>query len=249
MPGRKLYILLASSFTGVLILLGLGFWQLERLEWKQALLTNLERALSKDAPVLSLLRAEDIMQRDPSQDYLRLKLEGTFDHANERYLFSVLDGEPGWQVITPLITKDRRVVLINRGFVPDALKAPQERSDSLIQGETEIHGLLRKPPRPGLFTPANQPDENIWYWPDVPAMIAALNGEPGLEQSSYIVQVLPLANASPWPKALPRQPAAIPNNHLQYALTWFALGFILAVMTFMLVRRVGKGTGRPGTSI
>jgi surfeit locus 1 family protein len=213
---------------------------------KQALVASLERAVSGDAQVLSLAEAEAIIGRDPSQDYLRLTLKGTFDHANERFLFSVLNGEPGWQVITPLVTRDGRIVLVARGFVPDALQGAEKRPESLLRNETEVPGLLRKPRKTGIFTPANQPGENIWYWPDVPALIASLPLRPQLESSRYIVEALPASNAPTWPKPVAPEPAVIPNNHLQYALTWFALALVLAVMAYLLARRSAQSLGRPG---
>jgi len=243
MPTRRLYIFLAASLLGVAVLLGLGFWQLERMQWKKALLADLERAVM-DASSVSLAEAEGIMARDSSKDYLRVELEGRFDHSGERYLFSVRDREAGWQVVTPLITRDRRLVLVDRGFVPESLKQPEKRLPGQIGGETRTEGLLRKHRRPGLFTPANRPDENIWYWPDVAAMLASLDARPGLRPSSYLVQELPSHGAALWPRAQRPNPAAIPNNHLQYALTWFALALILAIMTFMVIRKAGKEQGR-----
>jgi surfeit locus 1 family protein len=248
MRGRQLYVLLIASLIGVLILLSLGFWQLERREWKQALVTSLERAVSGETQVLSLLQAEEIIGRDPSQDYLPLTVKGTFDHANERFLFSVLNGEPGWHVITPLVTRGGRIVLVDRGFVPDALRAVEKRPEGMTQNETEMRGLLRKSRMRGLFTPANQPGENIWYWPDVPALIASLPPRRQLEFSRYIVEALPGPNALAWPRPAPPEPAAIPDNHLQYALTWFALALVLVVMTFLLARRPARSPGPPGPS-
>ena len=64
---------------------------------------------------------------------MRVRVEGRFDNAKERYLFAVSDGTPGWHVITPLETPDGEVVLVDRGFVPDALREPSSRP----QGETE----------------------------------------------------------------------------------------------------------------
>ncbi len=108
------------------------------------------------------------------RDFIRVKLQGRFDNAQERYLFAVLEGQAGWQVIAPFITTDRRLVLVNRGFVPDRLKDSRSRPQSLIEGETELAGLLRRKPKAGMFTPANQPSRNIWYWADVDALLASV---------------------------------------------------------------------------
>jgi surfeit locus 1 family protein len=243
MPNRRLYIFLAASLLGIAVLLGLGLWQLERLQWKKALLADLERAVV-DAASVSLAEAEDIMARDTSKDYLRVELKGRFDHSSERYLFSLRDREAGWQVVTPFITRDRRIVLVDRGFVPERLKQPETRLGSQIDGETRTEGFLRKHRGRGLFTPANRPDENVWYWPDVAAMLASLDARPGLTSSNFLVQELPSHGVAAWPRAQRPNPAAIPNNHLQYALTWFALALILAIMTFMVIRKAAKEQGR-----
>jgi surfeit locus 1 family protein len=125
MSRRRLYTLIVASTIGVLLLIGLALWQLERLEWKRALLAELSRAISSDTPALDLTEAEAVASRDPSRDFLRVILRGTFDHRLERYLFSTRGGELGWQIITPLETSGGRLVLIDRGFVPDAYRDPR----------------------------------------------------------------------------------------------------------------------------
>jgi surfeit locus 1 family protein len=244
MPRRRLYTLLAASTIGVLLLIGLGVWQLERLEWKRALLADLARAVSSQTPALDLTEAEAAAARDPSLDFLRVTLRGTFDHGGERYLFSTRGGEPGWQVITPLETTGRRLVLVDRGFVPDAYKDPRKRPGSLVPGTVEITGLLRKRQEQGAFTPDNQPEQNIWYWPDLPALLASLDGAAAHVQEPFLIQLLPAPGQPALPRPVPPDPAAIPNNHFGYALTWFALAFILAVMTVLLIRRDSMQIGR-----
>jgi surfeit locus 1 family protein len=230
--GTKLYALVAFSALAFTVLIALGLWQLERREWKRTLLADLERAVSSSAPALALDAAEPLLK---DRDYIRVKLRGRFDHAQERYLFAVLEGQTGAQVLTPFITDDRRLVVVNRGFVPDRLKDPRTRPQSLIEGKTELVGLLRGTPEAGMFTPANQPSRNVWYWPDVGALMASLSDVAALKPVDGIVQALS-SGPGPWPKPVPPDPSAIPENHLQYALTWFALAAALLVMTFMLLR-------------
>jgi surfeit locus 1 family protein len=241
MPARRLYILLGFSFLGLLILIALGLWQLERLEWKRQLLSGLEQALSAETPPLGLSEAEDLMRRDPARTHLRVKVKGAFDHSEERLLFWVVGREVGWRLITPLITRDGRIVLVDRGFLPDSLKLREQRPESLISGETELTGLLKRPAKPGFFIPRNRPQENVWYAVDVPAMLASMTLRPGLSASAYLVEALPSSTAQSWPRPVPPDPGAIPNNHLQYALTWFALAVVLAVMTGLVLRRELRG--------
>jgi surfeit locus 1 family protein len=237
MPARRLFIMLAASGVGVLLLVGLGIWQLDRLEWKRALLADLARAISSDTPAMSLTEAEAAVARDPSLDFVRVILQGTFDHSGERFLFSTRGREPGWQVITPLETSGGRLVLVDRGFVPDAAKDRQTRPESLLSGVVEITGLLRRRQEPGAFTPSNLPERNIWYWPDIPAMFASLGASTTRVPVPFLIQALPAAGQPGLPRAIPPDPASIPNNHFGYALTWFALALVLAVMTVLLARR------------
>src|SRR5688572_8207673 len=109
--GTKLYALVAFSALAFTVLIALGLWQLERREWKRTLLADLERALSPSAQALALDAAEPLLK---DRDYIRVKLQGRFDHAQERYIFAVLEGQTGAQVITPFITDDRRLVVVNR---------------------------------------------------------------------------------------------------------------------------------------
>jgi surfeit locus 1 family protein len=241
MPRRRLHALLAASTIGVLLLIALGVWQLERLEWKRALLADLSRAIASDTPALDLAEAEAAAVRDPSRDFLRVTLRGTFDHRLERYLFSTRGGEPGWQIITPLETSDGRLVLIDRGFVPDAYKDPGKRPESLVPGTVAITGLLRKRQEQGAFTPDNRPDQNQWYWPDVPALFASLGDSGAHIQEPFLVQALPSPGQPALPRPIPPDLAAIPNNHLGYAFTWFGLAVVLAVMTVLLIRRGRMG--------
>ena len=227
----RLYGLLLFSLLGFLALIALGLWQLERREWKEALLADLELALSPSAKALDITAAESELNR---RDYVRVTLRGRFDNAQERYLFSVLDGQTGWQVITPFITADRRLVLVNRGFVPDSIKDP--RSRPLLENETELTGLLRRKPKAGIFTPENQTSRNMWYWADVDSLLASIPEAAALKPVNGLVQALPSGKGESWPRPVPPDPSAIPNNHLQYALTWFALAVVLLVMTFLLVR-------------
>jgi surfeit locus 1 family protein len=235
MPRRRIHFFLLASLLGIAILTGLGVWQLERLQWKRALLADLDHAFRNATPV-SLADAEASLMQDPAKDYVRVGLNGTFDHSGERFLFSSRDAVPGWHVLTPFVTSDRRLVLVDRGFIPERLKPPDERTQGQIAGKTKLEGFLRKARPPGLFTPANRPNENVWYWPDVPAILTSLAHRPELQPSNYVVQALPSQNSPAWPRAEAPNPAVIPNNHLQYALTWFALALILAVMSFMVFR-------------
>ena len=87
----------------------------------------------------------------------------------------------------------------------------------------------------GPFTPDNDPEANIWYWWDIPAMLASAHVGDDAGVAPFALHLLPDDD-----KAVPRPVAidsGLTNNHLQYALTWFALALILIVMSGLLIRQ------------
>jgi surfeit locus 1 family protein len=203
------------------ILIGLGVWQLQRLHWKEGLLAALDRNMHA-RPVS--LNDSGIVIEEPETQYLRVAVRGHFLHAKETYLFgSDTAGSAGYHVITPLETDDHRIFLIDRGYVPSAQLSPATRAAGQVGGERHVVGLLRWPSAPGLFTPRPDPTHRVWYARD-PVAMAKADGL-GLAQPAIID-----ADATPNPGGWPRGGQTIvdiPNNHLSYALTWFALAAVL----------------------
>ena len=165
--------------------------------------------------------------------------EGVFLHDEEVFLGATSEaGGQGYQVLTPLRETDGRIVFVNRGYIPGELKDPAKRAAGETAGMVRVEGLLRLPPsgRPAWFLPDNRPDLNYWFWVDLPAMGAA----------EKLEQVAPFyidADASPNPGGWPRGGVtrlALPNNHLQYAITWFSLAIALTVIYVLFHRRNGE---------
>jgi surfeit locus 1 family protein len=216
------------------VLIGLGAWQLERREWKLALIAELETQLA--APPAPL---PAVIDNPVAWNYRRVTARGRFDHAAELHVPArTYQSQAGWHVVTPLLRADGAAVLVDRGWVTDAAIDPASRPESLVAGEVEIGGILRVPTPPGWLIPDNRPEANQWYWLDLPAMAAAA----GIDGP-----VLPLvleAELGP-PGALPiggQTRVELPNDHLQYALTWFSLAAVLAVIFILSVRRRPPGT-------
>ena len=165
MRSRSLLLFTAFSAASLALLIGLGLWQLQRLEWKQGLIAQIEaRAHAK--PV-TLKEAVTRARTGEDVSYLRVRVEGRFDNAKERYLYALSDGTPGWHVIAPLTTPDGEVVLVDRGFVPDAFKEPSSRAQGEINDAVTVTGLARTSETQGLFIPDNEPAENRWFWRDL----------------------------------------------------------------------------------
>ncbi|MDP9137192.1 MAG: hypothetical protein M3N38_03315 [Pseudomonadota bacterium] len=227
-----------AAGLAVLILVGLGVWQLDRHELKVARLADLAAALDGSAEPLSLTGAEAALAGEGS-DHVLVRTAGVFLHGEERYLFAARHGQPGWRVLTPLVTdSDHRLLFVDRGFVPASLRAPVARPGSTPEGSQTVQGLLRPARAKAMFEPANEPRNNVWYWPDVPALLASLSGETGRSASPHLLVALPDETAVDhlWP--MPERPdvARIPNHHRGYAFTWFALAAALAAVAIGFFR-------------
>ena len=213
---------------GLAVLLGLGTWQLQRLAWKEALIAEIVARRAAE-PLASLPRAVD-----PALEFRRVSLAGRFLHDKEIRLQSrTRAGRSGVELVTPLALTDGSVVLVNRGWVPTEKAAPEARPETRVDGDVWVEGLVRVGERLGWATPANKPSDGLWFVAE-PAQIAAFAG---LDAAPYIVVVEGEGAALP----RPRPPAALPpNDHLSYALTWYALAGVLVVVYTLAVRRMRR---------
>ena len=213
------------ALCGLAALLALGTWQVQRLYWKNALIAKLETRTSA-APMP--LPAEIA---DPEALEFRLvRLTGRFRHEREIYLLGrVHRGRVGVHVVTPLVLDDGRAVLVDRGWVPSERRLPETRAEGQVAGPVTVLAHLR---RGGwnsyqFLRPENRPEKNAWLWPDLLAM-AAFAGLPRSVTELYAVAG-PAAN----PGGLPIGGAVkvkLRNDHLQYAIIWYALALALLVI-------------------
>jgi surfeit locus 1 family protein len=208
--------------VGTAVLIGLGAWQLKRLAWKEQQIAKLEQRLSQ-TPVA--LPEQPDAQRDK---FLRVALTGSIDGRELHVLTSQMPWGAGFRVIVPVTDASGRTVLVDLGYVPEAAKDPASRPATTV----DVVGALYWPNETDGFTP--QPDRaaNIWFARDLDAMAGALGTEP-------LLIIAERHGIGDWPKPL-RLGVNLPNDHLQYAITWFTLALIWAVMSTMLVRRENK---------
>jgi surfeit locus 1 family protein len=218
--------LVPTLFTvpGVLILLGLGIWQVQRLHWKEGLIAQRDAAVAAApvAPPQTLAAAQ-------REEFHHVVAEGTFENDKELFLAASSDsGESGYQVVTPLKMTDGRTMFVNRGFIPLDLKDKTKRSAGELSGTVHVVGLLRVAPakKPSFFLPDNRPDLNLWFWVDLPAM-AQQDGIPN--PVPFYVDADKTPNPGGWPKGGITR-LDLPNDHLQYAITWFSLAVALIVI-------------------
>lgn len=217
---RRLLFLLIFGVTGLGVLLTLGIWQVQRLSWKEALLADIDARIA--APPVAL-PADPDPQRDR---YLPVAVSGRIGQGEVHVLVSVKQVGAGYRIIAPLTTDSGRRILLDRGFVPLVAKdAPR------AIGPMRIVGNLHWPDEIDDYTPANDLAENIWFSRDVPTLAAHLDTEP--------VMIVARAPTDPDVTPLPVDSAGIPNDHLQYAVTWFGLAVVWVAMTLYFLIRPG----------
>jgi len=163
-------------------------------------------------------------------------VKGSFDHTKERYLYALSsEGEPGWHVITPFTTLEGELVLVDRGFVPDNLRDPSSRTGGQLEGNVDVTGLVRVPESPGPFTPDNEPDNNRWFWRDLHGMISSVFPTATMDAAPFFLEVEKTDLPGGWPEGGQTR-LELPNNHLQYAITWFLLAGAVVVIYLVYVR-------------
>ncbi|KQR80880.1 SURF1 family protein [Sphingomonas sp. Leaf343] len=209
-----LCVLLALAFAA------LGVWQVERRTWKLDLIARVTaRSTATPAP----LPPRAAWKED--QSYRRVRVTGTLLNDRETLVQAVTDYGPGWWVMTPLET-GTTTLLVNRGFIPNDRRDPANRPAGQPRGPVTITGLLRTTEPGGAFLRSNDPAAGRWYSRDVAAIARAR----GLRDTPpFFLDAPPFfldADATPNSGGYPiggLTVIAFRNNHLVYALTWFAL--------------------------
>ncbi|MCP4184203.1 MAG: SURF1 family protein [Hyphomicrobiales bacterium] len=236
---RSTLLIIAAMTISIAILATLGTWQVARLKWKEDLVARINARVAGEH--MSLQQVELLWSQRRDVDYMPVKLNGIFDHQRELYYFNTWNGKAGWDVITPLMLSDNRVVLLNRGFVPTTFRDKNNRQSGLIDGVVEIAGLARNPvlEKPNSLIPDNQLVQREFFWKSYSQM-AKLAG------MGDINQVLPFMIDQGKTNIEGGYPVGgttrinFSNNHLQYAVTWYGLGLALFTIgsAFLYSRRI-----------
>lgn len=214
--------------------IGFGFWQLQRHDWKLRVLERV--AALKTAPAIGLALALERAQANEDLDLVRVKVNcDGLNRAKSLELYFVNEGgTPGVRLISacPLEGTAWGSILVDRGFIAEG--TPSRPRTDLPPLPVEVVGVLRKPEKSSVFSPINDPKGGHWYTRDLAAMAKALGAErPApyslVAETSSNPELLALV-----PIPLPKD---IPNRHLEYALTWFALALIDLIFYGALVRR------------
>jgi surfeit locus 1 family protein len=222
------------TFLGLVVLVGLGTWQLQRLAWKEGLIARVQAQLAQ--PPVSLMAGADLA----ALDFRRVAARGAYRHeAAFAFGLAASGNEPGARLIAPFVLEGgSAAILIDRGWLPESLLPPLVPAGLRPGGTVELEGLARyrgEPDRTWL-TPDDRPDRRRWFAWDVPAMAQAT----GLPLLPLVLVLDRSEGPAGLPKATPVRPE-FRNDHLGYALTWYGLALaLLAVYVLSSLTRHGK---------
>lgn len=230
------------------LFLALGAWQVQRLAWKNDLVARVAARAHAEPVAAPGADTWPALQADPAaEEYRRVRLGGEFLHGTEQLVQAVTDRGAGFWVMAPLRTADGSLVWVNRGFVPSASRWQTTREAVRCTGPATVTGLLRRAEPGGGFLRRNDPAAGRWFSRDVPALSAAA-GLPPAAVAPFFVDA-----GADTPCATPDGPVGgltvlrFSNNHLVYALTWFALAAMTVAAT-VFVLRDGARRRLPGQS-
>lgn len=237
---RRLAGAALAALAGVALLIGLGVWQLKRLAWKEGLIAAVA-ARAHAAPTPAPPPADWAALKPADYEYRRIAAKGVYDYGRQEFIFGALDdprgqyGGVGYYVMTPLRLAGGEAIIVNRGFVPDTMKAAADKGP---RGEVEVVGLMRASERRNLFTPADDPARREFFSRDVEGLARAMRLG---AHAPFVID----AEAGPDPLPEGGQTRLVfVNNHLSYAFTWFGLAAALAAMFAIFARGQAAGGDR-----
>ena len=209
---RHTIFILIIGLAGIAVLLSLGTWQVQRLAWKEGILAEIDAKISGTPTTLPLSPSEEAHKYQP------VEVSGRFLETRIRVLVSQKLIGAGYRIIQPFQTADR-VILVDRGFVKI------DQTEDLRNDPATVLGNLHWPDEVDEYTPEPDLRRDIWFARDVPAMAKALNADP------VLVIAREITPSSEKVSAIPISSSGIPNDHLQYAITWFSLAAVWAGMS------------------
>lgn len=248
----------------IVLFAGLGTWQVVRLQWKLALIERVESRVGA-APVSPPAPERWAQVTKDSDEYRHVRLAGRFLYDYTTPVQAVSELGAGFWLLTPLCTTDGSVVLVNRGFIPasgnTAQRYPARRAEgnpcAAAAGPAHtLTGLLRIAEPGGGFLRDNDPVRNRWFSRDVAAIASARglsptasNGGPAVAPNGAPVIAPFFVDAARGqdPAGAPDQPVggltviSFQNNHLVYAITWYALALMVAGAWWYVARSGAKG--------
>ncbi|MBB1251359.1 SURF1 family protein [Rhizobium sp. G21] len=228
----KRILLLGLLGLAFLTFVGLGVWQIERLQWKQDLIARVDARIHA-APVAPPETATG------DDEYRRIRIAGTYIADADTLTQAVTKLGPGFWVMTPMTSEEGRVILVNRGFIPQDLK--DQTAYAAPSGAISVTGLLRLTEPKGGFLRDNDPAAGRWFSRDV-VEIARARGLSSVAPFFIDVEAAAKGAANAYP-VTGLTVVAFSNHHLQYALTWFAMAALTIVGAIVVTRRGDSDEG------
>ena len=190
-----------------------GIWQLQRLQWKNAMIKQIEQA--QELPPLQTLPSDL-----NNLEYHKVILSGVFKHENALHMIGRQRGNfPGYFIVTPFeLDGDGRIILVNRGFSPSG-------KESKPEGLQTIEGVIRPPREKRYFAPENTPEKNVWFYENIPEMSKAT----GILLSPLVVEQIGKEKQGEFPIASDGK-ISLRNDHLGYAIIWLSTAITGLIM-------------------
>jgi surfeit locus 1 family protein len=220
---RRMIFPILMGVVGCAILISLGVWQMQRMQWKTGVLAQIDAMIGAEPVALPVAPTE------PTDEYRAVAVDGRFTGEFVELLAGQQGTFPGVRIIEAFATEDGRRILIDRGFLEDSARDVPRGA-----GVGRVVGNLLWPDATDSFTPPPDPATGLWFARDLPAMAAKLDTEPTFivarEQTGDGIAPVPVDSRS------------IPNDHWGYAIQWFGLATVWAVMTLYLLWRIRQRT-------
>lgn len=210
--------------------MALGTWQVQRLQWKTNLIAEIETA--RQSVPLDHMPAD--VAELKAKEFYPVVLKGTWlgdteFHVSPRFYKGTL----GYFIVTPFVLPDGRTVLVNRGWVPADKREPAMRPGTSVAGAATIHGLIRLGNERNYFTPASQPQKNLWFGRDVALMA----------DTSHLEKVVPAMVDIVGEQDAKHLPVPsdgtirLTNDHLSYIITWYGIAAGILVIFILTLRK------------
>jgi cytochrome oxidase assembly protein ShyY1 len=239
-PGIAALILFA-------VLVGLGNWQLDRKVWKEGLIATLQQRLTAAPSALPPLERWPAL--DPAQDeYRRVHLTAELVPNQEALVFTSgsafrpdVSGSGYW-AFAPARLPGGGMIVVDRGFVPEGRQDRATRAAGEVSGSVDMVGVMRWPETQSWFMPQADPAHNLWFVRDPGAIARAKNWG---EVAPFFIELESPVPPGGLPLPGPLK-VNLPDDHLQYAMTWFGLAAVLLVsFAFWLRSRWQEGAPSP----
>ena len=223
-----------GALGALAVLIALGNWQVARLAWKEQLIADVNSRVATAAIKAPGPAQWATISRD-THVYTPVTLTGTYDHQSEVHVWFALNkpkggpvGGPGYLILSRFTTSQGWDVIVNRGFVPDAMKEAPSRPDTLVAGSQTITGLMRFDEPKNWNSPKADKVKNVWIVRQISEMVAYLKLDP-VKTAPYWIDLTKGQGINGLPQGGETR-ITFTNTHLQYAMTWYGLAIVLVLV-------------------